>query len=164
MSAGFTLRQAISADAAGMAHVLQALVASGQRSRPATAGHVLSHYIEDPGRLSCLLALDAEGAVLGFQSLKRASAGNPYEVTPGWGIIGTHIAPDAARRGIGRGLFEGTRASILRAGLPGVDASIGIQNAQGLAYYEAMGFRDYATGPGVQRKAWHPEHSNTTKI
>ncbi|MCW1404209.1 GNAT family N-acetyltransferase [Novosphingobium sp. MW5] len=151
-----------------MARVLQALVASGQRSRPATVEHVLSHYIEDPERLSCLLAVDADGTVLGFQSLKRASAGNPYGVTPGWGIIGTHIAPDAARRGIGRGLFgglfEGTRATILREGLPGVDASIGTRNAQALAYYHAMGFRDYATGPGVQRKAWHPEHSNTTKI
>ncbi|WP_127104759.1 GNAT family N-acetyltransferase [Pararhodobacter zhoushanensis] len=164
MSAGYTLRQAISADAAGMARVLQALVASGQRSRPATVGHVLSHYIDDPERLSCLLAVDAGGTVLGFQSLKRASAGNPYDVTPGWGIIGTHIAPDAARRGIGRGLFEGTRATILREGLPGVDASIGTENAQGLAYYEAMGFRDYATATAVQRKAWHPEHGNTMKI
>lgn len=157
MSAGFTLRQAISADAAGMARVLQALIASGQRSRPATVEHVLSHYIEDPERLSCLLAVDADGTVLGFQSLKRASAGNPYDVTLGWGIIGTHIAPDALRSGIGRGLFEGTRATILREGLPGVDASIGTQNAQGLAYYEAMGFRDYATGAGVQRKAWRPD-------
>ncbi len=87
--------------------------------------------------------MDNGGRVLGFQSLKRAVENNPYGAPVGWGVIGTHILPSAARRGIGRALFEATLGIARELELPAIDATIGINNAEGLAYYEAMGFREY---------------------
>lgn len=80
--------------------------------------------------------------------MKRAAAGNPWGVRPGWGIVGTHIRPDAARRGVGRALFGQTLDAARAAGLRHIDATIAADNAEGLAYYEAMGFRTYRTPEG----------------
>ena len=81
--------------------------------------------------------------MLGFQSLIRAEEGNSGGVEPGWGIIGTHVRPTAARRGVGRALFEVSRAAAANAGLQTIDATIAANNPEALAYYEAMGFRPY---------------------
>lgn len=141
--AQITIREARDSDAAGMSALLQALTHAGKRTRPSDAAFALSHYINGPHQIRCSVAVAATGEVLGFQSLKLATAGNPYGVATGWGIIGTHIAPTAARRGVGRALFGVTLTAAKAAGLPAIDATIGAGNAEGLAYYEAMGFRDY---------------------
>jgi ribosomal protein S18 acetylase RimI-like enzyme len=85
-------------------------------------------------------------ARLGFQSLLRAAAGNRYDVPVGWGIIGTHIGPRAQRRGVGSALFAASREAALAARLTRIDATIAADNATGLGYYEAMGFRTYRAG------------------
>ena len=147
-------RPAVPEDAEGMAAVLMELVAAGRRRKPADAGFVLAHYIAHPDRIECSVALGPEGTILGFQSLKLAVAGNVYGVTPGWGIIGTHVSPAAARRGVGKALFAATRAAAERAGLTDIDATIGAGNATAQSYYEAMGFRDYGDEPGAARKRY----------
>ncbi len=55
--------------------------------------------------------------------------GNPYEVEPGWGVIGTHVSPPAARRGVGTALFAASRR-------------------------EAMGFRTYRTSARATGKRY----------
>lgn len=142
------IRPATPADAAGMAAVLRAIIALTGRDRPATADYVLEQYIAHPDRVACSVAV-ASGEILGFQSLRLARAGNPWAVTPGYGIIGTHIGPAAHRRGVGRALFAVSLAAARAAGLPAIDASIGEANTLGLAYYEAIGFRAYRSLPGV---------------
>lgn len=102
------------------------------------------HYIEDADKIRCTVA-EEDGSILGFQSLKEARAGNQWGVEPGWGIVGTHIRPSAARRGIGRALFDVTRKAAVEAGIANIDASVAANNPEGLAYYEAMGFRIYRT-------------------
>lgn len=153
-SEGVTIRPARSSDADGIAAVLQALVMAGKRTRPADTGFALTHYIEDPGRIECHVAESGDGRVLGFQSMKLAEAGNPWGAPPGWAIIGSHIHPDAARRGVGASLFRATVAAARTAGVPAIDACIGVTNAEGQAYYEAMGFRDYRTMEGAVCKAF----------
>ena len=81
--------------------------------------------------------------VLGFQSLKLAQAKNIYDVAPGWGVIGTYVALDTGRKGIGRRLFDATLAIAQQVGLADIDATIAADNAPGLAYYDAMGFETY---------------------
>lgn len=149
-------RQARPDDAEGMSLVLQALIATGQRQSPGDVDFVRDRYLNDPARLACTLAQDDDGRILGFQSLKRAGPGNPYGTPVGWGIIGTHIAPWAHRRGVGRGLFAVTRDAIAAAGLPHVEATIGLQNAQGRAYYAAMGFATWRETPEVDARAFPP--------
>ena len=100
------------------------------------------------------VAVDEDGRILGFQSLRYAAAGNEFVVAEGWGIIGTHISPMAARRGIGAALFAATLSAARNFGLHNIDADIPADNAAGLAYYEAMGFRTYRLGKGTIGKVY----------
>ena len=136
------IRPAIPADAAGISAVLTTLAAAGLRISPDDEGFALNNYITDPNRIRCSVA-EVDGTIIGLQSVKHAVPGNIYGVTPGWGIIGTHIHPDAARQGVGKALFAISRQAAADAGIKFIDATIGRTNAGGLAYYETMGFRTY---------------------
>ncbi|MEM9523909.1 MAG: GNAT family N-acetyltransferase [Pseudomonadota bacterium] len=131
-----------------MSAFLKELTASGKRTRPDDEIFVRTYYIEDSGKICCSVAED-DGIVLGFQSLKRAELGNEWGVEHGWGIIGTHIRPSAARRGVARALFSVSRMAAKNAGIASIDATIAATNPEALAYYEAMGFRTYRTSEGV---------------
>ncbi|WP_170764802.1 GNAT family N-acetyltransferase [Ruegeria lacuscaerulensis] len=129
-------------DAEGISDVLQEIAAAGKRTRPSDVGFSRIHYIAHPDSIQCTVAVQ-DTRVLGFQSLKLAVEDNPYEVKVGWGIIGTHIRPSSARLGIGRALFQETLSAARASGIPAIDATISAKNAEGLAYYDAMGFVDY---------------------
>ena len=147
-------RPSTAEDATGISSVLTALATAGLRSKPADEAFVRDYYITHPSQIECSIAVDDAGTVLGFQSLKRAIPGNKYGVTPGWGVIGTHIHPNAHRLGAGRSLFAATRLAAMKAGLARIDATIGDTNSSGLAYYEAMGFRTYQIIEGAIRKVY----------
>lgn len=150
---GLVLRPATRDDAEGMSRVLAAILAAKRSDRPSDPAHVLEHYIAHPDRVACTVAVE-NGHVVGFQSLRRARAGNPYGVTPGWGIIGTYVEAGHEGRGIGRGLFQASLSAAGAAGLPAIDATIGRANAGGQAYYGAIGFRDYAETATALRKRY----------
>lgn len=142
------IRDAVIGDTEQMSILLKELTALGKRKSPDDEDFVRTNYIEDPGKVRCSVAED-DGVVLGFQSLKRAEVGNTYGVEPGWGIIGTHIRPSAARRGVGRTLFAASSKSAKAALIMKIDATIAADNPEALAYYEAMGFRTYRTPKGL---------------
>lgn len=142
------IRDAVVGDVQQMSAFLKELTASGKRTSPDDEAFVRTHYIEDSVKIRCSVAED-DGIVLGFQSLKRAEVGNKWGVEPGWGIIGTHIRPSAARRGVGRALFSVSRMAAKSAGIANIDATIAATNPEALAYYEAMGFRTYRTSEGL---------------
>jgi ribosomal protein S18 acetylase RimI-like enzyme len=142
------IREANEGDIDGMSRVLDEIFAAKLRNTPGSRDFVRERYLAHPDRLACTLALDGPGLIAGFQSLKRAAAGNDYGVAAGWGIIGTHISPRAARRGVGAALFAASRQAAQAAGLTMIDATIGETNTAALAYYEAMGFCSYRTFEG----------------
>jgi GNAT superfamily N-acetyltransferase len=137
------IRQAQHGDAAAMSEVLQELIAAGKRAKRGDPQFVLYHYLNHPHRLHCAVAIGVQGIVLGFQSLKIAREDNPYGTPIGWGIIGTHVRPSAARRGIASRLFGSTLEAARDANLPAIEAYIGRQNEAALTYYHRMGFRTY---------------------
>ncbi|WP_199252676.1 GNAT family N-acetyltransferase [Chachezhania sediminis] len=139
---GIVVRAAEARDAEAMSLVLTPILARWGSARAGDAATVMAQYVAHPDRLACSVAV-GDGVVLGFQSLKRATAGNPYGLAPGWGIIGTYVDAAAAGRGVGRTLFAASRAAAEAEGLIAIDATIGRGNAEGQAYYEAMGFRAY---------------------
>lgn len=139
------IRPARPTDAEDMAEVQNAIYRAGLRGSPVNAALVGERYLDEEYGVACTVA-EQEGRVVGFQSLKRAWPGNPYDVAEGWGIIGTHIHPDAGRSGIGRRLFATSLAVARAAGLRHIDASIGVENLPALAYYSAMGFTPYREG------------------
>jgi len=148
------IREAFSSDAEAMSDVLEELVAAGKRRNKSDADHALGHYINHPHRLHCLLAFDDEGRLLGFQSLKIADETNPYGTNVGWGIIGTHVRPSAARTGVGSALFAATLAGAREARLPAIEAYIGETNSAALAYYDALGFTTYRRPSGIVCKVF----------
>ena len=139
------IRPARPTDAGAMAEVQNAIHRAGLRANPVDVALVRERYLEPEYSVACTVAEHA-GDVVGFQSLKRAWPGNPYDVAEGWGIIGTHIHPDVGRRGIGRRLFATSLAAARAAGLQHIDATIGADNPPALAYYAAMGFTPYRAG------------------
>jgi GNAT superfamily N-acetyltransferase len=141
-------RPAEPTDAAGMVEVQNAIHRAGLRATPVDLAFVRERYLDPEHRIACTVAEEGD-RILGFQSLKRAWPGNPYDVPEGWGIIGTHIHPEAGRRGIGRSLFEVSLTAARSTGVRHIDASIGSDNAPALAYYSAMGFAPYRDGDGV---------------
>lgn len=149
-----TIRPAGSADAEGMSRVIAEIFAAGLRKEAQGPDWVLPRYIDNERRIECSVAEGEQGRILGFQSLQQAAADNPYGVAVGWGIIGTHISPAAARQGVGSALFRATLRAAKAFGLENIDASIGADNAMGQAYYEAMGFRTYRTPEGLVCKVY----------
>ena len=142
------IRDAVLGDVKKMSGLLKELTAYGKRKSPDSEAFVRAHYIEDLRKIRCSVA-EKNGVLLGFQSLTLANAGNKYGVEPGWGIIGTHIRPSAARRGVGRALFAVSLKAAEDASIAKIDASIANDNPEALAYYEAMGFRTYRTPQGL---------------
>lgn len=139
------IRPAKATDAEAMAEVQNAIYRAGLRVCPVDVTLVRERYLDMAYWLACTVA-EQEGQIVGFQSLKRAWPGNPYDVAEGWGIIGTHIHPDAGRSGLGRRLFAVSLAAAKAAGLKHIDASIGADNSPALAYYCAIGFTPYREG------------------
>jgi len=154
MPSSITVRPAVSSDAEAMSIVLAEIIALWKSDRPTSPDHVRANYVDHPERVECSVAVDETGTIVGFQSLRLATEGNSYDVTPGWGIIGTYVKLGTARRGIGSALFAASRAAAQKAGLPAIDATIGASNEKGLAYYEAMGFRTYRQTPSAISKRY----------
>ena len=142
------IRPARPTDAEDMVEVQNAIHRAGLRASPVDLALVRERYFDREHGVACTVA-EQEGRVVGFQSLKRAWPGNPYDVADGWGIIGTHIRPDVGRSGLGRRLFATTLAAAQAAGLRHIDATIGADNVPALAYYSAIGFRPYREGRGA---------------
>lgn len=143
------VRAARTGDAGEMSAILAPILAGWNSDRPSAPAHVLAHYIEHSDRIACSVAVDAAGEILGFQSLKAARPGNPYGLPEGWGIIGTYVRATAGRQGVGKALFAASLRAAKAAGVSEIDATIGADNALGLGYYEALGFRTYREKPGA---------------
>jgi len=148
------IRKAADADVAAMSAMLEKLVAAGRRTMPADDEYVRDHYVANPSGIVCTLAEDKDGNLLGFQSLIRAVEDNPYHTPLGWGIIATHVSPDAARTGVGTQLFASSAQAALEAGLTKIEAFIGKENAVAQAYYEQIGFATYRHTEAAVCKVW----------
>lgn len=148
------VREATSSDVDAISKLLENLVAAGKRTMPADIDYVREHYVDNLLGIRCTLAEDHDGTILGFQSLIRAVDGNPYGTPVGWGIIGTHVSPDAARRGVGTRLFAASKQAAISTGLTKIEAFIGNANAVAQAYYERMGFKTYRHTETAICKVW----------
>ena len=137
------VRKTAPEDAVAVSRFLKDLERAGKRNLPSDAEFVLNTYICNELLVGSHVATDENGRPFGIQILLREKSPNPGDDSQIWGGIGTHVAEDAARRGTGRALFAATRQAAQNAGLLHIDATIGETNAEGLAYYGAMGFETY---------------------
>lgn len=151
---GLKVRAAVAGDAPEVSRFLQALVAAGKRVLPADEAFVRDVYICHPDNIACSVAEGDDGSLMGIQMLLWATEGNPYGVAPGWGIIGTHVNPKAARRGVGRKLFAATKAAAEAAGVTKIEATIGAQSREALEFYDSMGFETFEADAAKVRKSF----------
>ncbi|SHG82294.1 GNAT family N-acetyltransferase [Marivita hallyeonensis] len=149
-----TVREALAEDAAAMSQILRDILSVWKSERPSSVAHVSTHYVNHPDRLRCSVAVDDDGEILGFQSLKRATEVNAYGLPEGWGIIGTYVNAKAAGRGVGKALFASSLDAAREANVTEIDATIGAANESGLAFYDAIGFHTYQSKPGAVCKKY----------
>ncbi|MBM1220751.1 GNAT family N-acetyltransferase [Ponticoccus sp. SC2-23] len=138
------IRPAKNDDAQALTQVVNPIIAAGgttAHQTPFDASRLLRHYIAPPQLISCQVA-ERDGIPIGFQTLVWPDDdGDPFP--EGWAIIASFVSPDASGSGIGRKLFDATKAVAEASGVSVIDATIRSDNVSGLRYYEAMGFRDY---------------------
>lgn len=85
-----------------------------------------------------MAARDAAGELLGWAALTPVS---PREVYRGVGAVSIYVAPEQARRGVGRALLGALVEASEQAGFWTLEAGIFPENAASVALHERCGFR-----------------------
>lgn len=134
------LRPSTPDDAAGMAGILNAVIALGgttAHESPKTVAEVREGYVTGPDVLSSVVC-EVDGTVVGWQSVEMW-AGEPH--------IGTFVQPGVQAKGIGGAMFDLTCKTLRKRGVGTIIAHIRADNVPGLAYYARIGFRDIGLDP-----------------
>lgn len=140
-------RTAVASDAAPLASLLNAIIARGgttAHETPLSPEGLAQTYFVGPSVICCHVAIDSDGAVLGFQMLVHSD-----RILPNWGDIATFAKIDTTQRGLGATLFAATRTCASQHGIAGISATIRADNAGGLRFYTRLGFDDHAIAHGV---------------
>ena len=100
-------------------------------------------FISGESVVSCFVAVDSDGSIVGFQSLSR------YDSLPyGWVDIATFASRSRHKSGVGGALFARMREVAAKLGFSAINATIRVENVGGLAYYGRMGFETYLVEGG----------------
>jgi L-amino acid N-acyltransferase YncA len=141
-----TIRPAIDTDTEGMRALLNEIIRVGGTTaitNELSPDEMREWFISGEAVVSCLVAVDSEGAIVGFQSLSK------YDSLPaGWVDIATFASRSRHKSGVGSALFARTRAAASKLGFSAINATIRVVNEGGLAYYSRMGFETYLVEDG----------------
>lgn len=153
------IRPAQHTDADAMVRLLNEIIDKGGTTahrRQFTKERMIAHYIEPPLGISCTVAInESDGDVVGFQALEWADPNwsGPDPLPADWAVVATFVSLRCQGLGIGRKLFDVTRAAAEAAGVRAMDASIHHENVGGQRFYERMGFVDYGErGETISKK------------
>lgn len=153
------IRSATSDDAQQLATLLNGIVAEGDKTaiaEPFDATKVNEWFITGSHCLGCLVAEASEGALVGFQTLERF---HHEELSAGMADVGTFIAPDARRKGVGRQLTTMTVQQAAPGNLSALRAVIRKNNFHAQAFYGSCGV--VAAREGVQ---FNHAHNHSTVL
>ena len=143
------IRPAVAVDAEAMGVLLNEIIRIGGTTAITTelsADEMREWFISGANVVSCFVAIDAGGEILGFQSLSRYG-----DLQEGWVDIATFASRSRQKSGVGGALFAHTRAAAAQYGFTTINASIRVDNTGGLAYYGKMGFVTYRVEDGDPR-------------
>ena len=132
-------------DAAGIAHVLNSVIAEGAYT--ALTGHWTPQaelaFLQSLGPRSEILIAEAEGRILGFQVSEPFVT---YTSTMDHVChLGTYVLADFRGQGIGRKLAEATLAAARAHGYTKSVVYVLAHNEGDLAYYRSLGFEARGT-------------------
>jgi len=143
------IRPALDSDAEPMRVVLNEIIRIGGTTAitsELSVDEMGEWFISGADVVSCFLAINANGEILGFQSLSRYG-----DLQEGWVDIATFASRSRQKSGVGGALFAHTRAAAAQYGFTTINASIRVDNTGGLAYYGKMGFVTYRVEDGDPR-------------
>lgn len=140
------VRPATIADAEAIRALLNEIIRAGGTTaitNELSADEICEWFISGVNAVSCFVATDAGGAVLGFQALSRYG-----DLREGWVDIATFASRSRQKSGVGTALFTRTREAATQRGFTTINATIRVVNEGGLAYYSRMGFETYLVEDG----------------
>ena len=158
-----TVRPAVEADTEGMRTLLNEIIRVGGTTaitKELSADEMRQWFISGEKVASCLVAVDSDGTIVGFQSLSNCAS-----LPAGWVDIATFISRSRHKSGVGSALFAHTREAASKLGFSTINASIRIDNVGGLAYYSRMGFATYLVedgDPKAQGRLFNRDHKQFT--
>lgn len=127
-------------DAAGIADVLNSVIAEGQFT--ALTGHWTAEaelaFLQSLGTRSELYVAEVAGRIVGFQVIEPFAAYT--SAMDHVAILGTYVCGDFRGRGIGQRLAAATFAFAREQGFEKVVIYVLAHNEGGLAYYRSLGF------------------------
>ena len=135
------IRRATAADAGGIASVLERVVAERSYSAidRAWTPDEQRRYLESlSSREAFHVALDADGTVIGYQSIDRYST--ILRSMAHVGQLGTFLLAEWRGRGVGQSLFAATREFAQTAGYQKLVIQVRGSNAAAQSYYRRVGF------------------------
>lgn len=138
---GFVIRPAEVSDAAGIAALLNPIIAAGAdtiMNRPITVADQ-EQYIRRLAAVGVYRVAAGEGRILGIQGVEPL-ASEPAGVFDHVGDISSFVAADRVRRGIGKALSAATFAAAKARGFRKLMAQIRGDNPRARAFYQALGF------------------------
>ena len=141
-----TVRPTVNADVDGMRTLLNEIIRVGGTTaitNELSPDETREWFIFSEAVVTCFVAVDSDGAIVGFQSLSKY-ASLPAE----WVDIATFASRSRHKSGVGSALFARTREAASRLGFSAINATIRVVNEGGLAYYSRMGFETYLVEEG----------------
>jgi L-amino acid N-acyltransferase YncA len=144
-----TIRPAVEADIEGMRTLLNEIIRVGGTTaitNELSPDEMREWFISGEAVVSCFVAVDSDGAIVGFQSLSTYDSGG--SLPAGWVDIATFASRSRHKSGVGSALFARTREVASERGFSTINASIRVVNEGGLAYYSRMGFETYLAEEG----------------
>ena len=146
MTEPLTIRPAVDDDTEGMRTLLNEIIRIGGTTaitNELSPDEMREWFISGEVVVSCFVAIDSDGTIVGFQSLSK------YDTRPaGWVDIATFASRARHKSGVGSALFARTREVASKRGFAAINASIRVDNVGGLAYYSRMGFDTYLNEVG----------------
>jgi len=138
---GISIRPATPDDAAGVAAVLNGVIAGGRHSLLDTPFTVAEErtYIEALPERSFLLLAEAAGDVLGFQTVIPWNTFTTHEFDH-VATMGTYVDERYRRRGVGAALAAASFAAALALGYEKIFTDLRADNLDSLGYHLALGF------------------------
>jgi L-amino acid N-acyltransferase YncA len=153
MAAELKVRRASADDAAGIAAVLNRIIEGGRHSlldTPFSEAEECAYIESLPGRAFIHVAETLGGEIAGFQTVEPWSS----FVTRGFdhvATMGTYVAEESRRRGVGRALAAASFAAARAVGYEKVFTDLRADNLESLCYHLSLGFRVVGTARGHAR-------------
>jgi L-amino acid N-acyltransferase YncA len=142
MATELKVRRASADDAAGIAAVLNRIIEGGRHSLLDTPFSEAEErvYIESlPGRAFIHAAETPGGEIAGFQTVEPWSSFVTREFDH-VATMGTYVAEESRRRGVGRALAAASFAAARAAGYEKIFTDLRADNLESLCYHFSLGF------------------------